>query len=149
MEGQDTLRGCLYTWLLANEAVLKVETWKCDKERNLFIFMVFLMWGWCWDCSSPIYTLQNTQISYGRFLSISKASSEQCLERLLILFLAGRKFELGQGIEAIGGSFLSIYGGLPRKKEMKNILRMEVTQYKRLNSTVLCYFVFGAQSLVL
>lgn len=97
MEGQNTLQGCLFHIVVSQWGC--VDTWKCDTQRNLSMFLVFLMWGWCWDCRSPFSTLQNMQISYGKFLSISKASRGQFLERLLILFLSGRKLELEQGIE--------------------------------------------------
>jgi len=103
-----------FTWLLANEAALTHER-KCDKERNNFMVTVL---GIMLRLLVIYFYPAKSQISHGGFLSISKASRGQCLERLLILYLAGRKLELGQGIETNGGSIPPLYGGLSGKKEM-------------------------------
>lgn len=113
MEGNVPYKAAYFTWLLANEAVLTYER-KCDKERNNFMVML----GMRLRLLVIYFYPAKSQISHGGFLSISEASRGQCLERLLILYLSGRKLELGKGIETNGGSIPPLYGGLSGKKEM-------------------------------
>ncbi|WMV59186.1 hypothetical protein MTR67_052571 [Solanum verrucosum] len=69
-------------------------------------------------------------INCGRFSSISEAFSGQCLARLLTLSQVGRKQELGQITEVIGGPFQHASGGPFGEKGMLEALRIEADPYK-------------------
>ncbi|WMV55733.1 hypothetical protein MTR67_049118 [Solanum verrucosum] len=69
-------------------------------------------------------------INCGRFSSISEAFNGQCLARLLTLSQVGRKQELRQRTEVIGGQFQHASGGPFGEKGMLEALRIEADPYK-------------------
>lgn len=73
----------------------------------------------------------------------------QCLEKLLTLYSAGSKLDLGQEIGITGGLFHHVFGVQFGNKGMVDVLRIVVVIYRMLSSIVYCYSVFGVQRILL
>lgn len=127
---------------LGSEAVLTVD----NLQRGEFHYAVGFSYvvGMLRQSESSVHCKVTDQL--WQIFSISECTMPGKIDDTLFSW---RKMNLVLGLEADGGSFLLIFGGLHREKEMTNVLKIWAAMCRRLNLNVLCWSAFGVQKFTL